>query len=159
MSISTTINNTVAIICKKIKRAFQSRHLFNNWISLLVRLLLIKLGFNVPLYVRVDDCVIRTEPSVLERLISRFARGYIHINSLKCVNGRLFINNVEVNDIRDIVYSLEIWALINGWRYDETCSCWVRNNIKFKRMRRIILEIFDGKIYERLNVDNRIIEL
>ena len=106
---------------------------------------------------RVDDCVIRTEPSVLERLISRFARGYIHINSLKRVNGRLFINNVEVIDIRDIVYSLEIWALINGWRYDETCSCWMRNNVKFKRMRRIILEIFDGKIYERLNVDNRII--
>lgn len=111
------------IVCKKIKRAFQSRHLFNNWISLLVRLLLIKLGFNVSLYVRVDDCVIRAEPNVLERLISRFARGYIYINSLKYVNGRLFINDIEINDIHDVVYSPEIWALINGWQYDETCNC------------------------------------
>jgi len=157
MSISTTINNTVAIICEKIKRAFQSRHLFNNWISLLVRLFLIKLGFNVPLYVRVDDCIMKTESSVLERLISRFARGHIHINSLKCINGRLFINDIEVNDIREVVYVPEIQALINGWQYDETCSCWVRSNVRFKRMRGTILEIFDGKIYERLNVDNRVV--
>ena len=106
---------------------------------------------------RVDDCIIKTEPRVLERLISRFARGYIHIDSLKCISGRLFINNIEVSDIRDIVYSPEIWALINGWRYDETCSCWVKNNVRFKRMRGTILEIFDGKVYQRLNVSNRVV--
>lgn len=106
---------------------------------------------------RVDDCIMKTESSVLERLISRFARGHIHINSLKCINGRLFINDIEVNDIREVVYVPEIWALINGWQYDETCSCWVRSNVKFKRMRGTILEIFDGKIYERLNVDNRVV--
>jgi len=142
MLVSIAINSTAIVIYEKIKRAFQSRHLFNNWISLLIRLFLIKLGFSVPLYVRIDDCVIKTEPSVLERLISRFARGYIYVDSLKCISGKLFINNIEVNNIRDIVYSPEIWALINGWQYDETCNCWVKNNVRFKRMRETILEIF-----------------
>jgi hypothetical protein len=46
-------------ILRKIKVAFASRYLFDNWFWLLVRYALAGLGFNVRLRARVGDCISR----------------------------------------------------------------------------------------------------
>jgi FkbM family methyltransferase len=42
-----------------------------------------------------------------------------------------------------------------GWRYNISHSYWFRNNLKFRHMRNYILEVFDYKEYDHLNVENR----
>jgi len=38
----------------KVRRALASRYLFDNWLSLLIKYALIKIGFNVKLTAKVD---------------------------------------------------------------------------------------------------------
>ena len=49
----------------------------------------------------------------------------------------------------------EIYALSSGWMYDDNRNCWVKGNVKFKRMYFQILEIFDDGVYEALDVRDR----
>ena len=39
--------------------------------------------------------------------------------------------------------------------YDDNRNCWVKGNVKFKRMYFQILEIFDDGVYEALDVRDR----
>jgi hypothetical protein len=45
------------------------------------------------------------DPDVFARLVSRYYRGLI--KSVKCIDGRLFVNDVEVNSISDVIYDFE----------------------------------------------------
>jgi hypothetical protein len=63
------------------------------------------------------------------------------INSVECVNGRVFVNNVEVSNVNDIIYSSEVWGRVNGWSYDEFCGCWTKNNARFRHMHDTIVEV------------------
>jgi len=137
----------------KVKKALTSHYLFDNWYSLLIKYVLARLGLNVKLRTKIGNCVIEFDPEVFERFVSRFSRGFI--KSVKCVNDRLFVNDVEVGNISDVIYKIETWARVLGWKYDTSCNCWVKNNIKFRRMPHTIVEIFDEKVYKALNCKER----
>ena len=129
------------------------RQLFTNWLLLLVMYVLSKFGFSVKLRAKVNDCVFEVNRDVFERLISRFSR--VRIKSIRCVNGRLLVNNVEVDNISDLIYNLEIWAKVLGWRYDSSCGCWVKGNARFKRIYYPLIEVFDYGEYDFIDVRGR----
>jgi len=125
---------------EKVRKAFATRYLFDNWFSLIFRYGLSRLGLNIKLEARIEDCAFEVEPDVFARIVSRFSRGLI--KSVKCANGRLFVNDVEVDSISDVIYKLETWARVIGWRYDDSCKCWVKDGVRFRRIDLIVLSIF-----------------
>jgi FkbM family methyltransferase len=135
-----------------LRKALASRYFFDNWFILLIKYMMTRLGFDVKLIARVDDCVIEVSPEVFGRLISRFYRGLIR--PFKCVNGKLYINDIRIPFDR-IDRVDDIQALSSGWFYDISCKCWKKNNVKFKRMYHSIFEIFEYGDYDALNVSGR----
>jgi len=93
-------------VLRKIRRAFATRYLFGNWYSLLLEYVLAKMGFDVRLRARVDECIFEIDPEVFARFVSRFSRGLI--KSIKCVDGKLFVNDIEINNISDVIYETVI---------------------------------------------------
>jgi FkbM family methyltransferase len=123
---------------------------------LIIKYILSKIGLNTKLKARVEGCVFEVEPGVFARIVSRFSRGLI--KSIKCVNGRLFVNDVEVESIGDVIYKLETWARVIGWRYDDSCKCWVKDGVRFRRIDLTVLSIFGlygEPEYSFMNVGNR----
>jgi hypothetical protein len=55
-------------VLTKVRRALASRYLFDNWLSLLIRYALIRLGFNVKLVARVGDCTFELSPEAFGRI-------------------------------------------------------------------------------------------
>jgi len=53
-----------------------------------------RLGFNTELTARIGNCTIELSIETFERLVSRFSRGLIR--PLRCVDGKLHINNLRV---------------------------------------------------------------
>jgi len=143
----------VAEMLTKVRRALDSRYLFDNWFSLLIRDILTRLGFNVKLVTRVGDCTFELSPEAFEKLVSRFSRGFI--KSIECVNGRLLVNGIEVNRIDDVIRDTETWAKVLGWDYDTVNGFWFKGNAKFRHMRSTILEIFDYGEYVLLDVKGK----
>jgi FkbM family methyltransferase len=140
---------------KFFKRILSVRYLFDDWFLALLRYFLIKPGLSVNLEAKVDDCKIKINPDAFARLVSRFSRRLI--NSVKCVNGRVYVNNVEVSDINEVIYSSEVWGKVNGWSYDKSCNCWSKNNVKLRHMYDTIVEVFDYGVYESLNVKGKVV--
>jgi len=140
---------------RKVRIVLASFHLFDNWYLLLIKYALSKIGFNVKLKAKIDGCFIEIDPVVFAQFVSRFSRGLI--KSIRCVESKLFVNDIEVNNINDVIYNPEIWGKIIGWRYDASCNCWIKNNIKFRRMHNSIVWIIDLKEYAFLNVSGKII--
>jgi FkbM family methyltransferase len=137
----------------KVRRALASRYLFDNWLSLLIKYALTRLGFNARLVARVGDCTFELSPETFERVVSRFSRGLF--KSIECVNGRLLVNGVEVNGIDDVIRDTETWTKVLGWDYDTVDGFWFKGNAKFKHMRSTILEIFDYGEYALLDVKGK----
>jgi FkbM family methyltransferase len=140
---------------KFFKRILSVRYLFDDWFLVLLRYFLIKLGLSVKLEAKVGGCKIKITPDAFARLVSRFSQGLI--NSVICVNGRVYVNNVEVSDINEVIYSSEVWGKVNGWSYDKSCDCWSKNNVKFRHMYDTIVEVFDYGVYESLNVNGKVV--
>jgi FkbM family methyltransferase len=140
---------------RKVRISLASFHLFDNWYLLLIKYALSKIGFNVKLKAKIDGCFIEMDPEVFACLVSRFSRGLI--KSIRCIESKLFVNDIEVNNINDVIYNPEIWGKINGWRYDASCSCWIKNNIKFRRMHNSIVWVVDLEEYAFLNVSGKIV--
>jgi len=139
-----------------IRKSLASRNLFDNWLSLLLKYVLVKIGFNVRLKARANDCILEITPEVYALLVIRCYQGVI--KKLKCTDNRVFLNDVEVADLSEVIYNLEEWAKIFGWKYDPSCSCWTKNGVRFKYLRGSILAIFDyGGYYEQLNVRGRVV--
>jgi glycosyltransferase involved in cell wall biosynthesis len=135
-----------------LRKALASRYFFDNWFILLIKYMMTRLGFDVKLIARVDDCVIEVSPEVFGRLISRFYRGLIR--PFKCVNGKLYINDIRIPFDR-IDRVDDIQALSSGWFYDISCKYWKKNNVKFKRIYYSMFEIFECGDYDALNADGR----
>ena len=145
----------VAEMLMKVRRALASRYLFDNWFSLLIRYALTRLGFNARLVARVGNCTLELSPEGFERFVGRFSRGFI--KSIECVNGRLFINGVEVNRIDDVIRDTKTYAKVLGWVYDPANGLWVRGNARFRHMYWPIIEIFHYGEYEPLGVEGRVV--
>jgi FkbM family methyltransferase len=79
----------------------------------------------------------------------------VRIESIRCVNGRLLVSSVEVDNISDLIYNLEIWAKVLGWRYDSSCGCWVKGNARFKRIYYPLIEVFDYGEHDFIDVRGR----
>jgi FkbM family methyltransferase len=140
---------------RRVKNALAARYLFDNWLALLIKYALIRLGFNVKLVARVGDCAFELSREVFERFASRFSRGFI--KSIECVNGRLLVNGVEVNSIDDVIRDTETWARVLGWDYDMVNGFWFKGNVKFRHMYWPIIEIFHYGEYEPLGVEGRVV--
>jgi FkbM family methyltransferase len=140
---------------RKVKNALAARYLFDNWLALLIKYALTRLGFNVKLVARVGDCTFELSPEGFERVVSRFSRGLF--KSIGCVNGRLFINGVEVDSINDLIYNVETWAKVLGWVYDPINKYWFKNNVKLKQIHDAVFYVFDYGDYEPLNVKGKIV--
>jgi methyltransferase, FkbM family len=132
----------VAETLTKVREALASRYLFDNWLSLLIRYALIKIGFNVKLTAKVNGCTFESSPEVFGCLTIRASRKLV---KLSCINGKLYINGGSYGEYH------------GAWVYDGSCNCYVRNNVRFKRMPWTIYEIFDCGEYEPLNVKDRVV--
>ena len=137
------------------RKALACRYLFDNWPSLLIKYALLRLGFDVKLIAKIRGCTFEMSPETFERLVSRSSRGLI--KSITCVNGRMFVNGVEVKNIDDVIYGTETWARVLGWAYNPVERCWFKGNVKFRRMYGCILEIFDYGIYKSLSVKDKVV--
>jgi FkbM family methyltransferase len=126
----------------KVRRALASRYLFDNWLSLLIKYALIKIGFNVKLVARVGDCAFELSPEVFGCLTNRASRKLV---KLSCINGELYINGGRYGEYH------------GAWVYDKSCNCYVRNNVRFKQIYWVIYQVFDCGEYEPSNVKDRVI--
>jgi len=143
-----------AAVFEKARKALASRHLFDNWLSLMIRYALHRLGFDVKLTAKIRGCTFEISPETFEQLVSRSSRGLI--KSIKCVDGRIFVNGVEVKNLDEVIYNLETWARVLGWAYDSK-GYWIKDGVKFRRMYWSILAIFDYGEYKLLGVKDRVV--
>lgn len=139
----------------KPKKAFDSRRLFNNWLELLMKYALKRVGFDAKLMARINECALELSPEVFGIIVDRFSRGLV--KSIECINHKLFVNGIEVNSINDVVYDLGTYARVLGWTYDAVHGFWYKDNVKFRYMRIPILEIFEEGMYEILDVKGKIV--
>jgi FkbM family methyltransferase len=139
----------------KARKALASRHLFDNWLSLMTRYALHRLGFDVKLTAKIRGCTFEISPETFERLVSRFSHGLI--KSVVCINGRMLVNGMEVKDLDDVIYNTETWARVLGWAYDPVGRFWFKGDLKFRHMYGTILEIFDYGAYKSLSVKDKVV--
>jgi hypothetical protein len=144
----------IATALEEARKALAGRHLFDNWPSLLIKYALLRLGFDVKLIAKIRGCAFEMSPETFERLVSRSSRGLI--KSITCVDGRMFVNGVEVKNFDDVIYNLETWAGVLGWAYDSK-GYWIKDGVKFRHMYWSILGIFDYGEYELLGVRDRVV--
>jgi len=126
----------------KIKIALATRHLFDNWFSLLIKYILSELGFNIKIIAKVDNCTIELSPKVLRCLTFK---AWCKLVELSCINSELYINRER--------YSKSHGA----WVYDASCGCYVRNDVKFKQIYRSIYDVFDCDEYGVLDVSGKVV--
>ncbi len=138
----------------KVRRALASRYLFDNWFLLLIRYALTRLGFNVRLTARVGDCTFELSRGVFEGIVIGYSRGLIR--SIECNGKRLVVNNIEITNINDL-FNAETYAKVLGWVYDPINQYWFRGGVRFRRLRDVVLEVFDYGVYEQLNVVSRVV--
>jgi FkbM family methyltransferase len=142
-------------ILEKVKLGLVSHYIFDNWLSLLVKYTLTKLGFNVKLMARVKNCIFEVKPETFAALVSGFKDGFI--KSIECSNGKIFVNKIEIVNVDDVVYDAVTSAKVLGWIYDSVNKYWIKGNVRFRHMYRPILEVFDYGHYESLNVVGRVV--
>ena len=114
-----------------------------------------RVGFNVKLKAKINDCIFKIDPEVFARFMSRASRGLI--KSTRCYDDKLLINGIQVNDIADVIYNIETRAKVLGWIYDESCDCWVKENVKFLHIYAPILDVFEFGEYSFVDVKDRIV--
>jgi len=134
----------------KARRALASRYLFDNWLSLLIKYALIKIGFNVKLTAKVDNCTFELSPEIFGCLVDGASRGLIKL--IRCGDYDVFV--AYTNEIQ---VPIEDLAVKNGWVYDLTNRLWFNGNVRFKHMRCTIFQVFNDGDYEQLNVKGRVV--
>jgi len=126
----------------KVKKALYSRYVFDNWLSLLIKFALTRLGFNIKLVTRVGDCTLELSPEVFGCLAVRASYGLVEIS---CVDGELYVNGGRYGEYH------------GAWVYDKSCNCYVRNNVRFGQIHWLIHQVFDCGEYESLGIEGRVV--
>jgi hypothetical protein len=57
------------------------------------------------------------------------------IKSTKCLNGKILLDYVAVDDLNNIISDPIKLSQAFSWRYDETYNCWIKQGIRFRNMR------------------------
>jgi len=151
----TDVTDCIHLGVVKLKKALASRRLFNNWLSLLFKYALTELGFRTKLNAKIDDCTIELGLADFKMLVEMFSCGLI--KSFKCIDGKLYVNGVIVNDMKYISGEVWVWDRVFGWVYDDFCSCWVKGSVRFRHMYYTIHEVFDFGRYSALDVRDKVI--
>jgi FkbM family methyltransferase len=141
----------------KVKKLLDSLYIFDNRVSLFTRYLLNVLGFRVKLIARIQNCLSEVSPESFVQFVGMFSRDLIE--SVKCIDGELFINDVKVNSINDAVFkpnvALAILIKAYDWKYDAKNGFWIKGDVRFKHMRYSILQVFEYGEYDFANIENR----
>jgi FkbM family methyltransferase len=111
---------------------------------------LIKIGFNVKLTAKVDNCTFELSPEIFGCLVYGASRGLIKL--IRCGDYDVFV--AYTNEIQ---VPIEDLAVKNGWVYDLTNRLWFNGNVRFKHMRCTIFQVFNDGDYEQLNVKGRVV--
>jgi hypothetical protein len=117
-----SILSLLKVLIRNVKMVLYSRFIFNNAFSLLFNKVLIELGYNARLKARINNCIVGLNAKVLNDIVRYFVRRAF--KSMKCIEGKIYINDVEVGDINKLFSQPEFLALVLGWRYDADCNCW-----------------------------------
>ena len=139
----------------RVKRALRSRYLFDNWLLLLAKYALIKLGLNVKLEAKIKGYSFKLSSDVLVWFVSRFS--HCLIRHVDCVNNTLIMDNVRVKLVSDAVYDVKAFAKSLGWRYDASRDCWIKGDAMFKRIYMPVIDIFDFGAYDELEFRDKVI--
>jgi len=150
----------VAEMLTKVRRALAGRYLFDNWLLLLIKYALTRLGFNVKLTAKVDNCAFELSPEVFGYLVNRASRGLIKL--IRCDDRDAFViytNEIQV-PIKEFeksdAYTID-FAVKNGWVYDLTNGFWLKGNVRFRHMRGTVFQVFNEGDYEQLDVKGRVV--
>jgi FkbM family methyltransferase len=79
------------------------------------------------------------------------------IKSVRCVNGKILLNDIAVDDLNNIISDPIKLSQVFGWRYDETYNCRIKQGIRFRNMRESIIAIFEFGEYADINVKNKVV--
>jgi FkbM family methyltransferase len=112
---------------RRVKIALASRYIFDNWCSLLIEYLLAKY------------------------ILAKFG---FNVKLKMVISGRAIEVGLEVFErlTRQILP-----RHVLGWRYDNSCDCWVRGNVRFKHWHNSILDVFDYGHWDGLNVEDKVV--
>ena len=150
----------VAEMLTKVRRALASRYLFDNWLLLLIKYALTRLGFNVKLTAKVDNCAFELSPEVFGYLVNGASRGLIKL--IRCDDRDVFV--IYTNEIQVPIEEFEKsdacaidFAVKNGWVYDLTNGFWLKDNVRFRHMRSTVFQVFNEGDYEQLDVKGRVV--
>ncbi len=146
------INNKFVILLKKLRRLVKICEVFDNCIFLIINYILINTGLirRRLITVRRGNCKVRLSYGMVSRIINLYARGFLR--DFRCINDTLVINNVQ---IADIDLDTTGWAKVLG--YKEINGVWVKDNIKFVRMRDSIIKVFELGEYEDIDVKGKVV--
>ena len=150
--------NIKVSLLKYLEIALSSRELFkNSFLAGLKYLIFYKLlkrqvSINV---VCNDGSTLHLNPGVFGIIVNSYHDH--RFIKFSCKERRVWITNdfsVSLSEfIRSGIYPALITKL--GWRYDEGCRCWVKDNIKFKYARGANIEIFVYDEHKALDVSGR----
>jgi len=144
----------------KARRALASRYLFDNWLSLLIKYALIKIGFNVKLTAKVDNCTFELSPEIFGCLVIKASHGLIRL--IKCNDHEvvvIYVDGIQVSikgfEKGDACY-IDL-AIKNGWVYDSVGGFWFKSNVRFRHVRSTVFQVFNNGDYEQLDVKGKVV--
>jgi len=135
-----------------------SRHYFRNWFWASLRCYLFKRGLlksNAMIAVCKDGTKIIVHPNLYGFLVRGLFEGFF--TNLRCKDSAVIAKNFAIPIEELLLSSCVAEAIRFGWRYDSSCSCWVRNDAKFKHMKCTIIEVFDFGEYRLLDAKNKVV--
>jgi hypothetical protein len=163
---------------RRLKVLIASRDLFHNWLLAGIKYLLVKHGLlKGGVIVKCNDDVITLNPNVYSIIVKAYYVGVLRdVYCDKVLRGRLWgaVDLVILKDGRAFLRignrmteaNLEVLAVlirrdlsryIRDWRYDNSCDCWVRDNVRFKHWHNSILDVFDYGHWDGLNVKDKVV--
>jgi FkbM family methyltransferase len=163
---------------RRLKVLIASRDLFHNWLLAGVKYFLVKHGLSKgDVIVKCNGDVITLNPNVYSFIVIAYHDGVLRdvycdkvlrgrlwgaVDLVILMDGRAFLRidnrmtEVDLEVLADLIRRT-LSRYIRGWRYDNSCDCWVRGNVRFKHWHNSILDVFDYGHWDGLNVEDKVV--
>jgi FkbM family methyltransferase len=102
-----------------------------------------------------DGTKIIVHPNLYGFLVRGLFEGFF--TDLRCRDGAVIAKNFTIPMEELLLSSCVAEAIRLGWRYDSSCSCWLRDGASFRHMKCAIIEVFDFGEYRLLDVKNKVV--